>query len=149
MRSWTGIDSKETCRRLLDLFLVSVLLDAGAGSRWAFKAQNGRMYKRSEGLAVASLEMFSSGLFSSDVGQPYRVDGSALRQLTPQHLIEGLQVSTHNPMDGLDGRTQLLVQLGHAMENQTFFGADGRPGNMLGIHPIDFSVGSWIVLTST
>ena len=140
IRAWKGIDLKESCRRLLDLFLVSVLLDAGAGSRWAFKAQNGRMYKRSEGLAVASLEMFSSGLFSSDVGQPYRVDGDALRQLTPQHLLQGLQVSAHNPMDGLDGRTQLLVQLGHAMENPTFFGEEGRPGNMLGRHLPDLNV---------
>ena len=30
MRSWTGIEAKESCRRLLDLFVVSVLLDAGA-----------------------------------------------------------------------------------------------------------------------
>jgi hypothetical protein len=44
---------------MVDLFLVSVLLDAGAGPSWTFKsADNGRMYKRSEGLAIASLEMF-------------------------------------------------------------------------------------------
>jgi hypothetical protein len=132
MKTWTGIDSKESCRRLLDLFLVSVLLDAGAGSRWQYKAQNGRMYKRSEGLAVASLEMFQSGLFSSEMALPTRVDGKALKALTTQHIMEGLQVSSHNPMDGLEGRTQLLVQLGHAMDNQALFGQDGRPGNMLG-----------------
>jgi hypothetical protein len=133
MKSWIGVDSRESCRRLLDLFLVSVLLDAGAGSRWQYKAQNGRIYKRSEGLAVASLEMFQSGLFSSDMARPNRVDGTALKALTPQHVMEGLQVSPHNPMDGLDGRTQLLVQLGHAMDNQALFGQDGRPGNMLGL----------------
>jgi hypothetical protein len=44
---------------LIDLFLVSVLLDAGAGTQWSFKsAENGRVYRRSEGIAVASLEMF-------------------------------------------------------------------------------------------
>jgi len=44
---------------MIDLFLVSVLLDAGAGNRWSFKsAENGRVYRRSEGIAVASLEMF-------------------------------------------------------------------------------------------
>ena len=46
---------------MIDLFLVSVLLDAGAGNRWSYKsAENGRVYKRSEGLAVASLEMFKT-----------------------------------------------------------------------------------------
>lgn len=114
------------------MFLVSVLLDAGAGSQWGYKAQNGRVYKRSEGLAVASLEMFTSGLFSSDMSQPYRVDGTALKSLTVRHMQEGLQVSVHNPVVGLDGRTQLLVQLGHAMDDKTFFGQEGRPGNMLG-----------------
>lgn len=132
LASWTGVDQKERCRRLLDLFLVSVLLDAGAGSQWGYKAQNGRIYKRSEGLAVASLEMFTSGLFSSDMSQPCRVDGTALKGLTVGHLQEGLQVSTHNPLVGLEGRTGLLVQLGHAMDDRTFFGQEGRPGNMLG-----------------
>ena len=46
---------------MIDLFLVSVLLDAGAGTQWYFKsAENGRIYKRSEGIAVASLEMFKA-----------------------------------------------------------------------------------------
>jgi hypothetical protein len=46
---------------MIDLFLVSVLLDAGAGTQWVYKsAENGRVYKRSEGIAVASLEMFKS-----------------------------------------------------------------------------------------
>ena len=48
-----NIDQTEKCRRLVDLFLVSVLLDAGAGTQWSFKsAENGRTYRRSEGLWV-------------------------------------------------------------------------------------------------
>jgi hypothetical protein len=44
---------------MIDLFLVSVLLDAGAGTQWSYKSlENGRIYRRSEGIAVASLEMF-------------------------------------------------------------------------------------------
>ena len=43
------------------MFLVSVLLDAGAGMSWSYKStENGRIYRRSEGLAVASLEMFKT-----------------------------------------------------------------------------------------
>jgi hypothetical protein len=55
------VDNTERCRRLVDLFLVSVLLDAGAGTQWSYKSQeNGRVYRRSEGIAVASLEMFKA-----------------------------------------------------------------------------------------
>jgi hypothetical protein len=55
------VDNQERCRRLLDLFLVSVLLDAGAGTEWSYKSlENGRTYRRSEGIAVASLEMFKN-----------------------------------------------------------------------------------------
>lgn len=77
MALWgSNVHSHERCRRLLDLFVVSVLLDAGAGTKWQFKAQNGKIYRRSEGLAVASLEMFQSGLFSSNSAQPHQVDGA-------------------------------------------------------------------------
>jgi hypothetical protein len=46
---------------MIDLFLVSVLLDAGAGTQWSYKStENGRVYRRSEGIAVATLEMFKT-----------------------------------------------------------------------------------------
>lgn len=49
---------------MIDLFLVSVLLDAGAGTKWSYKStENGRIYRRSEGIAVASLEMFKTVRF--------------------------------------------------------------------------------------
>lgn len=69
-------DLKEQARRLVDLFVVSVLLDAGAGNAWKYKESTTRLtFSRSEGLGVASVHMFESGLFSSDPDQPYRVDG--------------------------------------------------------------------------
>jgi hypothetical protein len=55
------VDNTERCRRMIDLFLVSVLLDAGAGTQWSYRSvQNGRTYRRSEGIAVASLEIFKT-----------------------------------------------------------------------------------------
>lgn len=62
LASWPGsVDNTEKCRRLIDLFLVSVLLDAGAGTQWSYKSvKDGRTYRRSEGLAVASLEIFEA-----------------------------------------------------------------------------------------
>ncbi|KAI9822402.1 MAG: hypothetical protein M1827_000121 [Pycnora praestabilis] len=133
MESWPStVDAQERTRRLLDLFLVSVLLDAGAGTKWQYKSkESGRYYRRSEGLAVASLEMFKAGIFSSDRNQPCQVDGAALKRLSTDTLAYGLQVSEHNPIAGLEGRAGLLVRLGDAMNNQRLFGANGRPGNML------------------
>ena len=58
--------------------------------------------------------------------------GAALKNLTIDALAKGLQISATNPIDGLEGRSSLLMKLGDAMDNQTFFGVDARPGNMLG-----------------
>ena len=130
------VDNQERTRRLIDLFLVSVLLDAGAGTKWTYKSkENGGTYRRSEGLAVASLEMFKVGSFSSDSNQPFQVDSSGLKRMTVEDLAKGFQVSESNPLDGLEGRAALLSRLGQALDNQTYFGADARPGNMLGMLP--------------
>ena len=57
-------DAKEICRRLVDLCVVSVLLDAGAGNSWVYREQEtGVALGRSEGLAIASLRAFEKGAF--------------------------------------------------------------------------------------
>ena len=112
---------------------MSVLLDAGAGTRWSYKSQeSGEAFGRSEGLAVASLEMFKMGTFSSDPSQPFQVDASGLEELTAESLAKGMQVSESNPMSGLEGRAGLLIRLAKALRNPGIFGPDGRPGNMIG-----------------
>lgn len=133
LASWpSSVDSQERTRRLLDLFLVSVLLDAGAGPRWSYRSkESGKIYRRSEGLAVASLEMFKAGYFSSEQLEPCQVDSVGLKRLTVQQLAKGLQVSESNPISGLEGRAGLMSKLGDAMNNPSLFGKDGRPGNML------------------
>jgi len=71
------VDDREKCKRLIDLFLVSVLLDAGAGNQWTYRESDGQIYSRSEGLAVATVHMFDQGLFSgSPATEPHRVDGN-------------------------------------------------------------------------
>lgn len=70
------IDIKEQSRRLIDLFLISVLLDAGAGNTWKYiEPGTNKTFNRSEGLGVASAHMFQSGFFSGVEGEPCRVDG--------------------------------------------------------------------------
>ncbi|KAJ5512705.1 hypothetical protein N7463_002257 [Penicillium fimorum] len=133
LQSWPSrIDAQERTRRLIDLFVVSVLLDAGAGNKWSYRSkESGKVFSRSEGLAVASLEMFKSGLFSSDPTEPCQVDGAGLKKITVEVLAKGMQHSEQNPLAGIEGRTGLLVRLSDALNNQDFFGVDARPGNML------------------
>ena len=56
---------------MIDLTVVSVLLDAGAGPDWHYdEAASGQRFARSEGLGVASWHAFTAGSFSSDAGAP-------------------------------------------------------------------------------
>ena len=134
LQSWPStVDAQEKTRRLIDLFTVSVLLDAGAGNQWSYRSkESGKVFRRSEGLAVASLEMFKAGAFSSDPAVSHRVDKAGLKKVTERSLERGMQVSEDNPMPGLEGRAGLLMRLSDAMENTSLFGPNGRPGNMIG-----------------
>ena len=67
-----GADAAEMARARIDLAIVSVLLDAGAGAAaGAFaRRETGQVLSRSEGLAVASLRAMQAGLFSADPPSP-------------------------------------------------------------------------------
>ncbi|KAL9598642.1 MAG: hypothetical protein Q9219_004388 [cf. Caloplaca sp. 3 TL-2023] len=154
LASWPSkIDAQERTRRLLDLFLVSVLLDAGAGTKWSYKSkESGKVYRRSEGLAVASLEMFKAGYFSNDPTEPYQVNAAGLDRLSEGQLAIGLQVSDANPIAGLEGRAGLLSRLAEVLQNPEYFGASQRPGNMLDYllnHPTTQNSSAPIILIPT
>lgn len=126
------VDAAARARAQIDLALVSVLLDAGAGPRWSYhEASSGQGFARSEGLGVASFHAFTSGLFSSDPAQPLRVDAAGLAALTAAQLGVAFQVGEDNPLVGLEGRAALLRRLGAALSAQlSVFGAAGRPGGL-------------------
>ncbi len=113
---------------------ISVLLDAGAGSRWRYRgAATGHKVSRSEGLALASLRMFEAGLFSDDANDPLRADASRLAALTAADLARGLTVTETNPLTGFEARAALLSRLGRTlMENPRIFarGDRARPGGL-------------------
>ncbi|KAK8861574.1 hypothetical protein IAR55_002396 [Kwoniella newhampshirensis] len=121
---------------LIDLYLVSVLLDAGAGPAWSYTEtdEQGQVTwqgGRSEGLAVASYHMFVEGLFSSNKENKFQVDSVGLKNLTPELLAKHLQVSDSNPMAGLYGRCNLLIKLGDALASRPNLCSTGRPGDLL------------------
>ena len=77
------------------------------------------------------------GLFSGDSNNRYQVDKEGLRALQVEQLASGLQSRPGNEIDGLDGRTQLLIRLSQALaEKPEYFGENGRPGNLIGQHRI-------------
>jgi Protein of unknown function (DUF1688) len=123
----------ERARAAFDLAIVSVLLDAGAGSQWHYRdAAAGESIGRSEGLALASLDMFRRGSFSSDAkADPLRADAEALARLDTATLSRGFQVTPDNPLVGVDGRAELLRALGRLVlaRPEVFGQNDGpRPG---------------------
>ncbi|MFW5330581.1 URC4/urg3 family protein [Hydrogenophaga sp. ZJX-1] len=124
------VDAATRARAQIDLALVSVLLDAGAGPQWVYReTASGQDFSRSEGLGVASFHAFTAGLFSGDPLQPLRVDAAGLAALSTGRLGEAFQVSESNPLVGLEGRTELLRRLGVVLASrQDVYGPAGRPG---------------------
>jgi hypothetical protein len=116
-------------RAEFDLAIVSVLLDAGAGPSWRYRDDvTGQSIGRSEGLALASLDMFASGAFSAGARDPFRVEADLLAKLPLATLQGGFQVTEKNPLVGLDGRVDLLRRLGRlVMERSQIFGSKDRP----------------------
>ena len=127
-------DALERARVAADLATVSVLLDAGAGDRWRYRERaSGLSFARSEGLAVASFDMFRAGAFSSDPARPWRVDSVALANIDAVMLARHFQVDAKNPLVGLEARSALLRRLGKALaERADLFAREGaRPGNVV------------------
>jgi Protein of unknown function (DUF1688) len=128
-----GVTAIERARAAIDLTVVSVLLDAGAGAAWRYRdAATGMTFARSEGLAVASFDMFRAGLFSSDPKHAHQVDRGALARLALAPLAAAFQVSDRNALVGLSARLALLRRLGEALAARPdLFGVAGRPGHLV------------------
>ncbi|MEK9606058.1 MAG: DUF1688 family protein [Gammaproteobacteria bacterium] len=125
----------EVARRQIDLAVISVLLDAGAGPGWSYAdSKSGITFDRSEGLAIASLRLFESGLLSlNGSDDPLRVDALPLKNITPEILASLFQVSETNSLVGLEERANLLNRLGQALVKHTHIFESGgalRPGNL-------------------
>lgn len=135
-RQQLHLSEEEICKKLIDLFVISVLLDAGAGNEWKFtEPGTGLEITRSEGIAVASLYMFQNGVFSDAAEgeqDKYLVQGTKLAQLSAKELAEGLQVDEKsNPISGFDGRLKLLNRLGQVLKKNKELFHSGRPGDLV------------------
>jgi hypothetical protein len=130
----TSHSALEKAQAKFDLAIISVLLDAGAGSKWRYRElETDQIYQRSEGLAIASFYWFCQGGFSSNPQNPLQADAIALQRLTQSDLEKGFQVTSDNPLVGIAGRTNLLQHLGQTLEhNPHLFGSSNpRPGHLV------------------
>jgi hypothetical protein len=127
-------DAAARARAAFDLIIISTLLDAGAGPRWRYRNPVlGQGIGRSEGLAIASLDMFCNGTFSSASDVALRADAQCLMQLSNETIRNGLQVTNSNLLVGIDGRAGLLRRLGAlvASKPEVFGrGTEARPGGL-------------------
>ncbi|GAA6619807.1 URC4/urg3 family protein [Scytonema sp. NUACC26] len=130
-----GLTPLEKAIAKFDLAIISVLLDAGAGKSWYYNEPETQLrFKRSEGLAVASFQMFCAGTFASDGRTtPLQVNADHLQALTEEELTQGFGVSKENPLVGIPGRLKLLQKLGCSLVSSpdVFGERDPRPGNLV------------------
>ncbi len=127
-----GLAPAERLRSWVDLIIVSVLLDAGAGDTWCYRELgSGATLARSEGLAVASLRAFEAGVFSSQPARPMQADAAGLAALDPARLAAAFQVSDANPLAGFAGRVALARALGAAVAAAPQWFPGGRPGGLI------------------
>ncbi|MGI9523820.1 MAG: DUF1688 family protein, partial [Hyphomicrobiaceae bacterium] len=114
------LTTNERLRIRVELAVVSVLLDAGAGPKWHYSSPTtSRLLRRSEGLAIASLELFLAGGFSVDPDAPWRADAAGLTNFTVEDLISAFQIGETNPLEGLEGRVGLLNNLGRVVAQRS------------------------------
>lgn len=116
-----GLRGVERARAALDLVIPSVLLDAGAGSGWRFvERDTGITLTRSEGLAVASLELYAHGGLAD------------LERIGADDIARAFQVRRGNPLVGLEGRAALLARLGAIVRSRAdWFGTPPRLGHLV------------------
>lgn len=125
-----NLDPLEQARIKLDLVITSVLLDAGAGAAWAYNERSsGKNINRSEGLGVASFYLFMEGALS-EKGE-LKATAKGLQALSRDKLESVFQVSATNPLVGVDGRLQLLQNLGKTIEQKKDLFPGGRPGSLV------------------
>ncbi|HEX4339913.1 MAG TPA: URC4/urg3 family protein [Polyangiaceae bacterium] len=124
--------AEDRLRARVELVVTSVLLDAGAGAAWSYRDADGRSYARSEGLAVASYDLFESGGLSDDRRDPLRADAAVLSVLDESALARAFQVAPPNPLIGLEGRATVLRKLGEVvLAKPAYFGQTSpRLGNL-------------------
>lgn len=118
---------------MIYLTTMSVLLSTNAGTKWNYTSKNGFTCVKSDGLSIAILDMFLSGLFSSDPTLPHRVNSYQLNNILEKDLVLGFQISNTNRILGFDTHYSILKKIMMQLESfPDIYGTEiSRPGNMM------------------
>lgn len=109
------------------LAIPSVLLDAGAGMSWQYVDNKNKMnFSKSEGLALATLEMYYDGFFEN---------ADALLSINEKVIEKYFQVSPSNPLVGIEGRVTLMKNLGELLKKQSVIYKSEKLGDLLDMVP--------------
>ncbi|MEI2386231.1 DUF1688 family protein [Breoghania sp. JC706] len=133
-RQWA--DVREMGRAAFDMALVSGFLGIVAPTDWGYDdGISQERYGGEEGLAIASLAMIASGLFSGVPGDPLRADAGQLVRISTDEIASGLQVGAGADAGLMDcaGRAEALRRLGEAvgLRDDLFSREDDpRPGGL-------------------
>ena len=121
---------------MIDLAVVSVLLDAGAGPDWRYvEAATRTALHPLRGPGRGELARLHRRAVLQRPGRiRCRSTPPACAAWTPTGWPTAFQVGPSNPLVGLDGRVQLLRRLGEALAAQPeVFGTHGRPGGLFDV----------------
>jgi hypothetical protein len=113
----------------IDMLMLSVLLDAGAGDEWIYVSKSGREYCRSEGIAVAVAEAYLIGIFSDNKSS--EIDGQRLETFSTEDMNSLFQITASNKMAGTEGRLGLIQRLGTVLCSRPEFASNKRPSGMI------------------
>ena len=106
-----------------DFIIPSVLLDAGSGTQWNyFDKEYKQSYSKSEGLALASLQMYFDGYFKN---------ASTLLTIDKKVIEKYFQVTEKNPLVGVEGRVKLIQNLGNILKTNHSMFPNGRVSDLL------------------
>ena len=126
-QTYEGLPESVKGRRMMEVVVVSVLLDAGAGSSWHYlDPQSQKTLRRSEGLAFASWELIKQGVLCATGNQP-KVDALGLQNLREEDFCRVFQVTKENPLTGVKARLHILRQLGQVVSSHSEVFGSGSP----------------------
>lgn len=109
MPQMAAMNKPEAARKLIELIIISVLCDGGAGPNYVFRDDiSGQQYKRSEALGLASVELYK--MLTNDASEAL-----TFSRLSSFRLFDAgtaFQVDDNNPLNGGLKRFELLQRLG-------------------------------------
>ena len=125
-----GADRSETARARIDLAIVSVLLDAGAGPHWRYRESGNRARpcRAPRGWRSPACGRCRRACFRPTRQIHWRADAAALLQDQPR-IARRAHFSTRpgNELAGLDGRAALLRRLGEVVAARAGIVRQARP----------------------